>query len=139
MGQYALQILHYYGYTNLIATASKAHHEMLRSLGAREVFDYRDPEITSKILGAAHNDVPFAMDCIGSKYGSVVPISKIVKKGAKVAVLLPVIVKDASETESPEYEMDVEKSADWAEGVIVRGVRTHFYLNVRMLLEKMKD
>jgi hypothetical protein len=139
VGQYALQILRYYGYTKLLTTASKTHHEMLRSLGAHEVFDYRDLEISSKILSAANHDILFVLDCIGSKDGSVVPISKIVKKGAKVAVLLPVVVKDASETEAPEYELDAEKSADWAEGVIVRGVRTHFYLNVSMLPEKIED
>lgn len=130
VGQYALQILHYYGYTNLLATASKAHHELLRSLGARVVFDYRIPQISNELLLASNNDIPFVLDCIGSKYGSVVPISKIVKKGAKVAILLPVVVKDATEVSAPEYEMDVNKSASWAEGVVARGVRTHFYLDV---------
>lgn len=132
MGQYALQILRYYCYTNLLATASTTHHESLKSLGAREVFDYRDPDVASKLLEAAGGSIPFVLDCIGSRYGSIIPISKFVKKGAKVAVLLPVIIKDASETEAPEYGMSVDKSADWADGVIARGVRTHFYLNVRI-------
>ena len=39
-------------------------------------------------------------------------------------------MRDSSETEDPIYEMDVNKAADWAEGVDVRGVRTHFYLDV---------
>jgi len=129
VGQYALQILRYYGYTNLLATASKAHHETLKSFGAREVFDYRDADVSNKLLEAAGGNIRFVLDCIGSKYGSITPVSKMVKRGAKVAILLPVIVKDASETEAPEYEMDVEKSANWAEGVIARGVRTHFYLD----------
>jgi len=61
----------------------------------------------------------------------VAPIAEIATKGTRVAVLLPVIVKDASETEKPEYEMDVSVIATWKEGVDVRGVRTHFYLQVR--------
>ncbi|KUJ06283.1 NAD(P)-binding protein [Mollisia scopiformis] len=139
VGQYALQILRYYGYTNLLATASKAHRETLRSFGAREVFDYRDPEISSKLLAAAGGEIPFVLDCIGSKYGSIAPISKIAKKGAKVAIMLPVIVTDASETSAPEYEMDVTKSVDWAEGVLACGVRTHFYLDNELFKKQLQS
>jgi hypothetical protein len=74
--------------------------------------------------------VPFILDCIASKYGSLEKIAKIAQKGTKVAALLPVIVKDASDTEAPEYAMDVQASADWVEGVEARGVRTHFYQEV---------
>lgn len=74
------------------------------------------------------------LDCIGSKYGSIAPISEIAKSGARVGILLPVIVRDSSETEAPIYEMDVRKAAEWAKGVEVRGVRTHFYLNVSAAL-----
>jgi len=93
------------------------------------VFDYRERDVVEQILEAANGNVPFVLDCIGSKYGSLAPIAKIAKKGAKVAILLPVIVKDASEAEAPEYAMDVESSALWAEGVDARGVRTHLYLH----------
>lgn len=134
VGQYALQILRYWGYTNLLATASKTHHETLKSLGAREVFGYRDANVVEQVLAAAKGDVPFVLDCIGSKYGSLAPIAKIATKGSIVAALLPVIVMDASETEAPEYAMDVAPSAAWAEGVQAKGVRTHFYLEVRFLL-----
>ena len=72
------------------------------------------------------------LDCIGSQKGSLEPLAKIVGHGAKVAVLLPVIVKDASETEAPLYEMDASKSVSWQEGVEVKGVRTHFYLQVSL-------
>ena len=133
VGQYALQILKYYGYTNLLATASPHHHEFLKSLGAKAVFDYRQPDAPAQILAAAGSaGVPFILDCIGSKNGSLAPLAKIAGKGSKVAVLLPVIVRDASETEAPEYAMDVEASAPWKEGVEARGVRTHFYLAVSL-------
>ncbi|KAE8447816.1 hypothetical protein EG329_010210 [Mollisiaceae sp. DMI_Dod_QoI] len=139
VGQYALQILRYYGYTNLLATASKTHHAALKSLGARVVVDYRDSDVLNKLLEAAGGNIPFVLDCIGSKYGSIIPISKVVKRGAKVAILLPIIIKDASETEAPEYGMSVETSADWAEGVAVRGVRTHFYLNNELLKNSLQS
>jgi NADPH:quinone reductase-like Zn-dependent oxidoreductase len=130
VGQYALQILRHWGYENLLATASKQHHELLKSFGARQVFDYRDIDVTNKILQATGENIPFILDCIGSKHGSLAPLAQIAKKNAKVAVLLPVILKDASETDAPEYAMDVSTSANWAQGVDARGVRTHFYLQV---------
>jgi D-arabinose 1-dehydrogenase-like Zn-dependent alcohol dehydrogenase len=136
VGQYALQILSYYGYRKLIATASPSHHQLLRSFGATEVFDYKNPDVTAQILDSAKSlggtgpVIPFVLDCIGSKYGTLSPIAKVAQKGTKVAVLLPVIVRDASDTEAPEYAMDVQASAQWVEGVIASGVRTHFYLDV---------
>jgi hypothetical protein len=95
------------------------------------VYDYNDPDVVSSILqGAGSGGVSFVFDCIGSKQGSIAPISRIAVRGTRVAILLPVIVKDSTDEQDPEYEMDVEKAAGWAQGVDVRGVRTHFYLNV---------
>ena len=139
VGQFALQILSYYGYRNLIGTASATHHQLLRSFGAAETFDYKGGDVTARILDFAKSlsrnepTIPFVLDCIGSKIGSLAPIAKIAQKGTKVAVLLPVIMRDASDVVAPEYSMDVQTSANWAEGVTVSGVRTHFYLNVSIL------
>jgi hypothetical protein len=137
-GQYALQILTHWGYTNLLATASPVHHAYLRSLGASHVFDYRDVDVASDILEAAAakspaNDgpvIPFLFDCIGSRVGSLAQLAKMAQRGSRVAVLLPVIVTHATDAEAPEYTGDVQASAEWAEGVEVRGVRTHFYAEV---------
>jgi hypothetical protein len=131
VGQFAIQILRYYGYKHILATASRKHHDKLRNLGAKQVFDYNDTEIVSALLEEGGRDgIPLIFDCIGSKIGSITPISKIAKSGAKVAILLPVIVRDSTETEDPEYEMDVGVAAEWQPGVDARGVRTHFYLDV---------
>ncbi|KAH8592926.1 chaperonin 10-like protein [Bisporella sp. PMI_857] len=127
VGQFALQILRHWGYTNLLATASPQHHELLKSYGATHVFDYKNSNVVLDILNVSPQ-IPFIIDCIGSKSNSLAPLAKIAWKGARVAVLLPVIAVDASETTAPVYEMDVKASADWAEGVDARGVRTHFYL-----------
>ena len=135
-GQYALQILKYFGYHNLLATASKKHHGILKSYGAAQVFDYHDTAVIESIIDRTPKStgspaIPFILDCIGSQNGSLRPVAKLAENGAKVAVLLPVIIRDATETDVPEYSMDVEASAPWTEGVEVFGVRTHFYLNVR--------
>lgn len=147
VGQYAIQILRYYGYTNILATASKRHHAKLQSLGAKCTFDYNDPNAVSSILDVGTSlsaddgkaGIPLIFDCIGSQEGSIKPISKLAKPGARVAVLLPVIVRDSSETQDPVYEMDVRKAADWEEGVDARGVRTHNYLDVSTLGFKLQN
>lgn len=132
-GMYALQILSHWGYKNLIATASPSHHENLRSMGAAHCFDYRDPNVAKQIMESVERQpsvIPFVIDCIGSKSGSLAQIIKIAQRGTRVAVLLPVLIQDATEQEPPEYSMDVKKSVQWAEGVETRGVRTHFYKDV---------
>ena len=127
VGMYAVQILKWYGYRNLITTASERHHGMLKGFGARVCFDYNDKGVVEEIRKAVPR-IPRILDCIGSQAGSLAPLAKIAEKGVKVAVLLPVIVRDATEDEAPEYLMDVAQSAEWAEGVETAGVRTHFYL-----------
>lgn len=129
VGQFAIQILRYFGYTNILATASRKHHDKLRSLGAKLVFDYNDANVAAQLLEVGGDEgIPLVFDCIGSKQGSITPISQIVKPGTRVAILLPIIVRDSTETTSPEYEMNVRAVAQWADGVDARGVRTHFYL-----------
>jgi NADPH:quinone reductase-like Zn-dependent oxidoreductase len=131
-----IQVLTYYGYRNILATSSKTHHSYLQSLGAKHVFDYRDKNTVENILSTVqHSDqskpaIPFIVDCIGSKDTTIAPISKIAQNGTRVAVLLPVIIKDATETQAPDYAMDPATEAAWANGVIAKGVRTHAYLNV---------
>ncbi|RDW89190.1 hypothetical protein BP6252_01222 [Coleophoma cylindrospora] len=139
VGQFALQIFRHWGYTNLLATSSTQHHKLLQSFGAKHVFDYRNSDVVESVLKAAGGPVPFVLDCIGSKYGSLEPISKIVARGSKVAILLPVIVKDATEDEAPIYEMDVSAAAAWKDGVVARGVRTHYYLQDEFFKEKLQS
>ncbi|OCK73912.1 GroES-like protein [Lepidopterella palustris CBS 459.81] len=143
VGQFALQILKYYGYQNLITTASKRHHDYLESIGATSVFDYNDSNVTKAILETVSQkssgpSIPFIFDCIGSKDGSLAPIAKVAQRGAKVAVLLPVIVKDSTESTAPEYSMDVHGSAEWEDGVHTSGVRTHFYLDNGFFRENLQ-
>ena len=108
----------------------------MRSLGAAKTFDYRNPSVTDEILEACSSDsalepaIPLILDCIGSLKGTLEPIVRLAQKGTKVAVLLPIIVKDSTEESVPEYAMDVATAVPWAEGVEATGVRTHFYLDV---------
>ncbi|KAJ0165269.1 Zinc-binding alcohol dehydrogenase domain-containing protein cipB [Colletotrichum tanaceti] len=141
VGVYAVQVLRHWGYRNILAVASEKHHAHLKEIGAGAIFSYRDNDIVNKLVGVVGSEgVPFVLDCIGSVEGTLRPLAKIARKGTKVAVMLPVIVRDSTEDVDPEYEMDVSRvlTDEWAEGVELRGVRTHFYLANRFFNEKMQ-
>lgn len=128
VGQYAIQVLRYYGHEAIVAVSSKRQHALLHSLGAAHVIDYSVP-LDTLLADLGHlGEIPYILDCIGSQSGSVYPISKIARRGTRVAVMLPVIVRDAAVDVEPVYSMEVGECAEWREGVDVRGVRTHFYL-----------
>ena len=130
-------VLRHWGYGNVLAVSSAKHHASLRELGASACFDYNDKEVVEKIVAHADNatrdgpPIPVILDCIGSLEGTLRPLSQIAGPGSKVAIMLPVIVKEATRDVAPEYEMDVSKLAlQWREGVEAIGVRTHFYMDV---------
>jgi NADPH:quinone reductase-like Zn-dependent oxidoreductase len=143
-GQFFIQILKWYGYKNIITTAGKQHHDRLKGYGAAACFDYRDGNVRTAISDflsqqtQGKHDIKFAIDCIGSRAGSMKPIAEIVRSGAIVAVLLPVIIVDAVDNQKPVYTLDAEEDVDWAQGVEVRGVRTHFWLDNEFLADKLQ-
>ncbi|KAJ4150803.1 hypothetical protein LMH87_011537 [Akanthomyces muscarius] len=146
VGVFAVQVLRHWGYTRILAVASARHHDYLAGLGATACFDYTRPFAVDDVRrhikerdgeGAT---VPYILDCIGSLQGTLAPLTQIATRGSVVAVMLPVIVRDASVAEAPEYEMDASRClpGQWADGVEVRGVRTHFYLDDPEFREKMQ-
>ncbi|KAK4649177.1 uncharacterized protein QC761_116670 [Podospora bellae-mahoneyi] len=137
VGLYVIQVLKYWGYDHVIAVASGKHHGELRRLGARVCFDYRSSGVVGEIgryldreggQGAGPR-IPYFVDCIGSRDGTLKPLSKIAERGSKVAVMLPVIEVPAAEGRRPVFAAD-EKHVEgvvWQEGVEVMGVRTLNY------------
>jgi len=130
VGQYVLQLLKYYGYKRVATTASKKHHEYLASLGATFTADYNNTDVVQQLKDYFVQDPVRVLDCVGSSGKSIEPVAKIVTEaGSIVAILLPVVVKQATEEDVPEYSMDVENAAAWSSGVLVHGVRAHHYLD----------
>jgi NADPH:quinone reductase-like Zn-dependent oxidoreductase len=127
-------VLKYYGYNNIVATASAKHHSYIRELGASEVYDYRSPNVVDDLLRSAPGNgtpaFPLIVDCIGSQAGTLTSISKVAQSGSTVAVMLPVIIEHASKDRAPVYSMDAQNSVEWAASVNISGVRTHFYWKV---------
>ncbi|QPC75667.1 hypothetical protein HYE68_006419 [Fusarium pseudograminearum] len=127
VGIYAVQVLKHWGFKNLIAVASQKQHDYLKSIGATQTFDYRKDDVVDQILKSleikSEPKLPYIVDCIGSLEGTLRPLTRIAQPGSTVAVMLPVILRDATVDEEPEYEMDVGKvlTEEWADGVQVRG------------------
>ncbi|KAL2199606.1 chaperonin 10-like protein [Corynascus similis CBS 632.67] len=141
VGMYIVQVLRHWGYRHVLAVAAGKHHEVLKELGARQCFDYREGDVVGKVLGyleeleKTENNkegrprVPYIVDCIGSKEGTLRPLTRIADKGSRVAIMLPVINVHATKDQKSELEMDVSKVLvdEWKNGVELRGVRTFFY------------
>ncbi|PWN18414.1 NAD(P)-binding protein [Microstroma glucosiphilum] len=64
VGSYAIQLAALRG-LQVYTTASPAHHERLRSLGAHEVLDYRSQDVPA-LLKERGVSIKHAFDCIGS-------------------------------------------------------------------------
>lgn len=140
VGMYVVQVLRFWGYRDVLAVAAGKHHGMLEGMGAKKCFDYRDGDVVGEILRYLDREglgggeegrprVPYIVDCIGSREGTLRPLTKIAERGSRVAVMLPVINVHAGEGRKPELEMDVTKAlpGQWKDGVELRGVRTFFY------------
>ncbi|KAJ5395553.1 uncharacterized protein N7487_009856 [Penicillium crustosum] len=135
VGQYAVQILKHWGYSNVLATASPRHHDKIKRYGARQMFDYQDSTVVESIkqfLEAEDGQSQIRVfDCVDSKFGSLRPISKIaVQPGSVVAALLPVVINAPSVNQSdPSIELafDVSTAADWAHGVEVHSIASYGY------------
>jgi NADPH:quinone reductase-like Zn-dependent oxidoreductase len=131
VGQFAVQVLAYWGYKNVVAVASSQHHDLLRSFGAAKCFDYKKATVVDEIKAYAPR-IRHILDCIGHAHTTLQPLSNIAGEGTKVAMMLPIIVTDATEELEPEYSMDpaAVSSVKWASGVELLGVRTFFYEQV---------
>ncbi|PKS06124.1 hypothetical protein jhhlp_007441 [Lomentospora prolificans] len=147
VGIFAVQVLKHWGYKRILAVASSKHHAWLRELGATATFDYRASDVVERILATEEKKptgprIPFIYDCIGSLWNSIEPIRQVAEVGTRVAILLPVIVRDASETDAPIYELDVSvcHPDKWAggNGVSLHGVRTHFYAQNEFFKEHLQ-
>ncbi|KAI9037607.1 zinc-binding alcohol dehydrogenase family protein [Aspergillus affinis] len=68
VGLYTVQLASLHG-LEVIATCSPRHADLVRSYGAKRVFDYRDEQVIGKIHAAAPN-LRYAFDTIGNESSS---------------------------------------------------------------------
>ncbi|KAI0635180.1 GroES-like protein [Trametes polyzona] len=63
-GQYAIQLVRASGF-KVVTTSSPHNFDMLRSLGATAVFDYRGPSVVEKIKAVTGDTIRYGLDAIG--------------------------------------------------------------------------
>lgn len=133
-GQYALQLLKFAGYTNVVAAASLKHEEYLKMLGASHVVDYKNPSFAEDVIKAAGGKVELVMDCI-SLPSTFALIKQVVKPGAKVAFLAPFKNSESMQGGEGQLVFDAPKEVTdgFPEGVSFISVKTFFYQQVRTI------
>jgi NADPH:quinone reductase-like Zn-dependent oxidoreductase len=89
VGQYAIQFAKLSG-LRVLTTASEKNFELVRALGADEVFDYRDgAAAVEKIRAATGDALDIAIDTISEGKTPAQVTGAIGDKGGKVAIVLP--------------------------------------------------
>ncbi|KAH9840915.1 chaperonin 10-like protein [Rhodofomes roseus] len=89
-GQYAIQFAKLSG-LRVITTASPKHFDLVRSLGADEVYDYADSKTPRKIFAATGGTLRHAMDCISQDRTPNQVSTSLSKEGGNIATLLPYV------------------------------------------------
>lgn len=72
----------------VIATASSRNFSLLKSLGAEEVFDYKDPSCAQKIRDHTSDTLTLALDCISEGSSPTICEQAISTKGGTITFLL---------------------------------------------------
>jgi len=88
VGQYAIQFAKLCG-LRVLTTASSKNFDLVKGLGADEVFDYRDESVVEKIRAATGNALDIAIDTISEGKTPAQVTGAIGEKGGKVAIILP--------------------------------------------------
>jgi len=90
VGQYAIQLAHISGY-KVATVASPRNYELVTSLGADFVVDYKDPEAVTKIKAASNDSVNAALDTIGEQGAQEFSVNVFsASKSGKVVTLAPI-------------------------------------------------
>jgi len=87
VGQYAIQFAKLCG-LRVLTTASSKNFDLVKGLGADEVFDYRDEGVVEKIHAATGNALNIAIDTISEGKTPAQVTGAIGDKGGKVAIIL---------------------------------------------------
>ncbi|KAL1755530.1 chaperonin 10-like protein [Schizophyllum commune] len=141
-GQYTVQLLHVAGYTNVLATASPAHHAHLKALGAKEVFDYRSPTLAQDVEKAVGGKVQVIVDCIATET-TLKAIGPALADDGFFAILLPIKggdkVRPEGAKEEVKFYFDVpDHLKQYVPGTARRAlVRTFLYQNNTFLKENL--
>ncbi|KAI0264909.1 chaperonin 10-like protein [Gloeopeniophorella convolvens] len=88
VGQYAVQFAKIGG-LRVITTASARNFDLVKGLGADEVYDYHDADVVDKIRATTGNVLDIAVDTISEGQTPQQVTSSIGPQGGSVAIILP--------------------------------------------------
>ncbi|KAF5659931.1 zinc-binding oxidoreductase [Fusarium heterosporum] len=107
VGQYAIQIAAIFGF-KIITTCSPHSFDLVKSLGATHVFDYKDANVVKSIKDAAP-DLQYVFDTIGNKASSATASQAINENGGTLCTVRP----DKSFTEDVTKQTKVTPVLVW--------------------------
>ena len=93
VGLYVLQVAKATNFKTY-ALCSPKNFELVKSLGADEVYDYRDPEAASKIKTASGGKIQAAVDTICEHDSVKIVVPSMSSSGGKIATILPYSEED---------------------------------------------
>ncbi|KAI0692545.1 zinc-binding oxidoreductase ToxD [Cytidiella melzeri] len=88
VGMYAIQFAKTFG-LKVVTTASPRNFDLLKSLGADEVFDYRDPDVVDKIKAATDSSIHYALDTVSTIESQMLTVKTFASGPGKLHVILP--------------------------------------------------
>ncbi|KAF1953080.1 enoyl reductase [Byssothecium circinans] len=74
----------------VFATASPHNFNLVKKLGADEVFDYKDPDVGAKIRAATNDSLGYVWDTISEGTSPAISAAALSSKGGKYGTILPV-------------------------------------------------
>jgi len=74
----------------VITTASPRNFDLLKSLGAKHVFDYNSPTVVEDIKRVTNGQLQYLYDCISYSGSTAKAVQSLAPSGGKVATVLPV-------------------------------------------------
>jgi NADPH:quinone reductase-like Zn-dependent oxidoreductase len=95
VGQYAIQLAKAAG-CFVITTGSSARHRYLKELGADVCFDYKDPDVVSKIKKVGKDNLAYGFDCISEKGSTKQVCAALTGQNSQVVTLLPIPPNEVS-------------------------------------------
>ncbi|KAF9045142.1 chaperonin 10-like protein [Panaeolus papilionaceus] len=87
-GQYAVQLAALSG-LRVISTSSPANFDLVKSLGAEEVYDYNDSRTQKRIFSSTKGELRSAIDCFSSGTTPGQISGSLSKEGGKIVTMLP--------------------------------------------------
>lgn len=73
---------------DIVTTCSPKHFDLVKRLGAKHVFNYRDEDIVAKIKNAAPN-LKYVFDTIGNETSSTTASQAVVESGGALCTVRP--------------------------------------------------